>query len=444
VKSDEAAALEALLEARTRQLFVALDERDRERARITCQEAATRLLGEGELAEVGGSLLRVVCEELRWPFGSLWLPDAGNRVLRCAAVWHPPEFVAPRFTAACRAARFARGAGLIGQVWESGEPAARDDLVSDPASARIRAADEDGMHGACAFAMPAAGGEIAGVVELVSADAGRPAADALAELHRIGVHAGAAIERRRARRALDDLETARRIQSSVLPRAIAVPGFDIAAAMRTAADVGGDYYDVISFPDVFWVAIGDVSGHGLDAGLIMLMAQSAIGALVRLGPERRPAEHLAAANALLHDNIRHRLGREDFVTCTLMRVCADGGIAMSGAHEDVLIRRAATGRCEVLSPPGTWLAMRPHAGIAAIDDLVAQLGAGDLLILHTDGVTEAMDAGGQLFGLDRLIAEVEAGGGAPAAHVVERVFRAVDRWHARQADDMCVVAIRAT
>ncbi len=66
------------------------------------------------------------------------------------------------------------------------------------------------------------------------------------------------------------------MQTSILPRKFAVPGLEISAKMIPASEVGGDYYDVIPVDDGCWIAIGDVSGHGLDAGLVMLMLQSSI------------------------------------------------------------------------------------------------------------------------------------------------------------------------
>ncbi len=72
------------------------------------------------------------------------------------------------------------------------------------------------------------------------------------------------------------LAIAQRVQTSILPRKIAVPGLEIAARMIPASEVGGDYYDVLRVDDGCWIAIGDVSGHGLDAGLVMLMLQSAV------------------------------------------------------------------------------------------------------------------------------------------------------------------------
>src|SRR5207247_1508364 len=92
---------------------------------------------------------------------------------------------------------------------------------------------------------------------------------------------------------------AMRIQTSVLPSSPRLHGLDIAARMIPADDVGGDYYDVIQTDRTGWIAIGDVSGHGFEMGMIMLMTQSALSALVRASPNAAPGTILRQLNATL-------------------------------------------------------------------------------------------------------------------------------------------------
>jgi len=99
-----------------------------------------------------------------------------------------------------------------------------------------------------------------------------------------------------------ELEIAVRIQTSILPRDVTVPGLEIAAAMNTATEVGGDYYDVVPVDDGCWIGIGDVSGHGLTSGLIMLMIQSAMAGLGRQAPNAAPRQILSLINALTFSN----------------------------------------------------------------------------------------------------------------------------------------------
>ena len=100
------------------------------------------------------------------------------------------------------------------------------------------------------------------------------------------------------------MEIAARIQTSILPRDVSVAGLEIAAAMHAATEVGGDYYDVVPVDDGCWLGIGDVAGHGLGTGLVMLMMQSGIGALARKMPDAAPRELLLALNTMLVENVR--------------------------------------------------------------------------------------------------------------------------------------------
>ena len=101
-------------------------------------------------------------------------------------------------------------------------------------------------------------------------------------------------------------EIASRVQASILPGEIDVEGLAISVQMLPAEVVGGDYYDIIPVNDGCWLAIGDVAGHGLAAGVIMLMIQSAVQSLVRLSPQASPRDLVCALNGALYENIRKR------------------------------------------------------------------------------------------------------------------------------------------
>ena len=219
------------------------------------------------------------------------------------------------------------------------------------------------------------------------------------------------------------MEIATRIQTSILPRDVTVPRLEIAATMRTATEVGGDYYDVIPVADGCWMGIGDVAGHGLGTGLVMLMMQSGIGVLARKMPDASPRELLLALNAMLVDNVRMRLGQREHATLTLLRYRQDGRLTFAGAHEEILIRRAATGRCERLETPGAWVGAKRDIEAGTVESS-AQLQPGDLLVLYTDGLIEAMGRDGrERFGTDRLAALVEEHGASPPARRARRAPR---------------------
>src|SRR6185503_19880318 len=151
-----------------------------------------------------------------------------------------------------------------------------------------------------------------------------------------------------------EMEIAARIQTSILPRDVTVAGLEIAAAMNAATEVGGDYYDVVPVDDGCWLGIGDVAGHGLGTGLVMLMMQRGIGALARKMSDAAPRDLLLALNTMLVENVRTHLGQHEHATLTLIRYRRDGSRTFAGAHEDMLIRRVATGRCDRVETPGAW------------------------------------------------------------------------------------------
>ena len=101
-----------------------------------------------------------------------------------------------------------------------------------------------------------------------------------------------------------ELEIATRIQTSILPRDLRVENLEIAATMVPATEVGGDYYDVLPGSGGCWLGIGDVAGHGLRPGLVMMMLQSIVAALGRENFGAAPREIVKIVNAVLYDNVQ--------------------------------------------------------------------------------------------------------------------------------------------
>jgi sigma-B regulation protein RsbU (phosphoserine phosphatase) len=246
-----------------------------------------------------------------------------------------------------------------------------------------------------------------------------------------------------------EMQIATHIQSSILPRDMSVAGLEIAAAMQPATEVGGDYYDVVPVHDGCWIGIGDVAGHGLPTGLVMLMMQSGIGALARKLPDAPPRELLLALNTMLVENVRARMGQHEHATLTLLRYRRDGSLAFAGAHEELLIRRAATGRCERIETPGAWVGAKRDISAGTVDSQ-ARLEPGDLLVLFTDGVTEAKTtetsrdakASPERFGIERLVALIEAQGDAAPAAVRDAVLAALAAFAPQRDDDVTVLCAR--
>jgi sigma-B regulation protein RsbU (phosphoserine phosphatase) len=237
-----------------------------------------------------------------------------------------------------------------------------------------------------------------------------------------------------------ELELARKIQVGILPRRLAADGFELTACMTTATEVGGDYYDILPVAGGCWIGIGDVSGHGVTSGLIMLMVQSVVAALVAKDPEASPRDAIAVLNRVLFENIRHRLIKDDFVTLSLLRV-TDHRIVFAGAHEHFLVCRARTGVAESIVTPGTWLGVMPDVARFTTETTL-ELEHDDLVVLYTDGITEARNAGGEQYGLDRLGELIQRYQRRPIEEVRDAVLDDVSAWAARRDDDATLVLLR--
>ena len=238
-----------------------------------------------------------------------------------------------------------------------------------------------------------------------------------------------------------ELEIAARIQTSILPRNLRVDNLDIAAKMMTATEVGGDYYDVLPVEDGCWIAIGDASGHGLTAGLVMMMVQAGVATQVAADPSASPANVVKALNTVLYDNIHDRLETERHMTLSLLRYRADGTIVLAGAHMDGVVWRAATKETELLATPGTFLAITQDIDMVN-QESTWQLADGDVLVLLTDGVTEAEDAKGSAFEYDGVTRVVEANAAKPVADIRDAVFDALLRHSPTLADDATIMVLR--
>jgi sigma-B regulation protein RsbU (phosphoserine phosphatase) len=241
----------------------------------------------------------------------------------------------------------------------------------------------------------------------------------------------------------EEMAIATTIQTSILPARFHVEGLDIAARMLPATEVGGDYFDLIPLPEASWVGIGDVAGHGLTSGLVMLMVQSATAALVKSAPTALPSAHVIALNAMLDENIRARLEQDEHVTYTLYRFDRDGLVTFAGAHEEIVLWRHAEQRCERVPTPGPWLGTLSNIEALAVNSSL-RLAPGDTMVLYSDGITEAMDAGRKQYGLQRLCAEVERLHAAPVTELRDQIIDSVMRWQATQRDDLTLMVIRKT
>lgn len=238
-----------------------------------------------------------------------------------------------------------------------------------------------------------------------------------------------------------EMEIAARIQTMIVPKTIVVPGLEVSAMMLPALEVGGDYYDVVPFDGGCWVGIGDVAGHGLQTGLVMLMIQSVVAALVRRNPRAAPTDVFNVLNAVMFDNVHRRMNQDEHATLSLMRYDGDGRFVFAGAHEDIIIHRAARGQCECVETRGPWVGAFPDVSRMTVEARCA-LDPGDLMVLYTDGLTEAKDVRGVQFGIERVCAIVERVADQSATAIRDHLTAAVRSWMVAQEDDVSILVIR--
>lgn len=201
-----------------------------------------------------------------------------------------------------------------------------------------------------------------------------------------------------------ELDVARHIQMMVLPKTgelSGIPGIEIAGYMEPADEVGGDYYDVLPNGSSVKVGIGDVTGHGLESGVLMLMVQSIARALQERGGDD-PKEFLEVLNRAVYKNIERTRTDKHLSLAFLDYDYEDRRITLSGQHEEVIVVRekGAVERIDTVDlgfPIGLERDIGPFLKTHDFD-----FGSGDFIVLHTDGVTEAESPGGELFGFDRL------------------------------------------
>jgi serine phosphatase RsbU (regulator of sigma subunit) len=237
-----------------------------------------------------------------------------------------------------------------------------------------------------------------------------------------------------------EMEVAKRIQTALLPQNRQVGAYDVAARMLPAAEVGGDYYDIIQAgDDRHWVAIGDVSGHGVESGLVMMMTQTSILSLVHENPRLTPAEVFNAVNGVLLENIQ-RLRASRYMTLNVVQL-RDEGLTLAGKHQDVLVWRKASGKVEPVSNEGCWIGIVEDTRRHVADEVIP-MDAGDVALFFTDGATEAMNAAGEMFGDERLAAALARVAMLPLDAALEALFAEIAAFRAEQHDDVTLMLVR--
>jgi len=218
-----------------------------------------------------------------------------------------------------------------------------------------------------------------------------------------------------------ELEIAKTIQLGLLPTRIPqIPGIRLAGICLPAKDVGGDYYDFLDQPQGgLGLVIADVSGHNVGAAMLMAETRTLIHA--RRDQLSTPAETLAELNRFFYDDLSRA---ELFVTMfvlTYQPATRQVQFASAG-HPPPLLWRCRSRECERLDAEGLILGVRREFPYL---EEVRQLEPGDILLLYTDGITEAADANDELFGEERLAALLKDAHQSSPEELIERIFHQV-------------------
>jgi serine phosphatase RsbU (regulator of sigma subunit) len=184
-----------------------------------------------------------------------------------------------------------------------------------------------------------------------------------------------------------ELQIAKKIQTSLLPKQTKIDGYQIYCYMETADEVGGDYYDIIKVKNLSYLVIGDVSGHGLTAGLIMMMVQTSIHTILENNTIISPKEVLYDINKAVFNNIQ-LLGVHRYMTLQIFQLDSNGKMIFSGAHLPILIYRHSNTKVEVIEISGSWIGAFENID-GLLEDYTSNLNDGDILFLYTDGLVEA-------------------------------------------------------
>jgi len=236
-----------------------------------------------------------------------------------------------------------------------------------------------------------------------------------------------------------EIRIAAEIQRTFLPKAIPESArFEIAAMNIPAQEVGGDFYDFISLNEQsLGLVIADVAGKGIPAALFMALSRSILRAIATA--DQRVEETIEESNSLIAADGAAGM----FVTlfyCILDRYTGEASYVNAG-HNPPLHYSRRENRLRTLLPTGMAMGVMPDLSYSVGR---FSLDAEDVLVLYTDGVTEAFNKNGEVFGEERLINAVCASRDMSAGEILDTIFRQVTEFTggAMQSDDITLVIIR--
>lgn len=237
-----------------------------------------------------------------------------------------------------------------------------------------------------------------------------------------------------------ELEIAREVQERMFPQqAPSIAGLDYAGQCLPAATVGGDYYDFLVLPGGrFGFAIGDVSGKGIPAALLMASLRASLRGLA-ITHSGTIAEMMSDLNQVIYE--ASPVDRFATLFYGVFDPASRSFTYVNAGHNAPILWRADSGGAQRLAESGLMIG---GFRSAQYQQSTVMLGAADTIVMFTDGISEAPNSAGEEFGEKRIIDNVHAGAGLPAAELVHRILGAVESFSAgaHQYDDITLVVVR--
>ncbi len=333
------------------------------------------------------------------------------------------------------------GEGFIGHVAVSGEPIISPDVRNDPIYVNARAKTRSEL-----VAPIISNAEVIGVFDLESDELDAYSKDDLDVLMLLASQVAIIIEKVmlheqmiEKKRLEGQLEVARQVQLELLPSGDPdLAGYDISAYNFSTEEVSGDYFDWVSiYEDQIAIVIADVSGKGVPAALLMAFLRASLRAATHIGY----ATHITMAkvNYLLWESIE----RNQFVTAFYGVLDASNQtLSYSNAGHNPPLLIDSKGESRFIERGGLPLGMFKDT---RYHEYYLSLEPGDLLVLYTDGVTEALNPAGEEFGRDRLAEAVKSALSLTAKELIVRLEGEVLRWTdgLGASDDVTFFVIKA-
>lgn len=239
-----------------------------------------------------------------------------------------------------------------------------------------------------------------------------------------------------------ELKLARRIQTSVLPEDGNVCGLQICGTMVTASEVGGDYYNyqVTDDGQQAWFFIGDVAGHGLKPGMISVMTHSMLMSALQF--LAKPHELIKHLNKEMRRTVFGRMQLDEYMTFSAYKYSGDGLFHFSGRHLDAIVYRAKTNSCEYITTNGMWINIADDLDEDTLDECF-RLEIGDILVLYTDGITEARNARAEFLDSSGLMELIKKKYTPDTRSMLDGIIQTTIEWCDGQIrDDMTLMLIK--